>query len=212
MKLSVVQLVAAVVVVMGICLLRESVAHSIHRPLSGPLHSADTDTMVQLVAQHAQSSDNDTDTKLMPDIDTKKNHRDICCLHANILDFYLSNILTTKEKQDKHHPKLPALKEDLARVSRDLKEHGCVSYPFCRFALPTLLCFIPLSLHPFFTFSTFSLCLSLSFSLFIHSLPLPFQPFHSVCLSLSFSLSIRDLKCDVEMVFISVTDFSLSFF
>uniref|UniRef100_A0A8C7QMY5 Interleukin-22 n=1 Tax=Oncorhynchus mykiss TaxID=8022 RepID=A0A8C7QMY5_ONCMY len=125
MKFSTVQLVAAVVVVMSVCLLRESVAHSIHRPLSAPLHSADTDTMVQQVAQHAQSFDTDTDTKLMPDIDTKKNHRDICCLHANILDFYLSNILTTKEKQDKHHPKLPALKEDLARVSRDLKEHGC---------------------------------------------------------------------------------------
>uniref|UniRef100_A0AAZ3NV04 Interleukin-22 n=1 Tax=Oncorhynchus tshawytscha TaxID=74940 RepID=A0AAZ3NV04_ONCTS len=109
MKFSTVQLVAAVVVVMSVCLLRESVAHSIHRPLSAPLHSADTDTMVQQVAQHAQNSDIDTDTKLMPDIDTKKNHRDICCLHANILDFYLSNILTTKEKT----------------ISRDLKEHGC---------------------------------------------------------------------------------------
>lgn len=52
MKFSSVQLVAAVVVVMSVCLLRESVAHSIHRPLSAPLHSADTDTMVQLVAQH----------------------------------------------------------------------------------------------------------------------------------------------------------------
>ncbi|KAL0967255.1 hypothetical protein UPYG_G00249920 [Umbra pygmaea] len=118
---SMVQFVAVVGLMM--CLQWETFAHSIHRPLSAPLHNPDTDEMVQQVARHAQRSDTDTDIKLMPDIDIKKNHRDICCLHANILDFYLSNILVAENQH--MHPKLPALKENLARVSRDLQGHGC---------------------------------------------------------------------------------------
>ncbi|KAJ8008862.1 hypothetical protein DPEC_G00082850 [Dallia pectoralis] len=124
MKWTVDQLRAAALVMMSVCLVRGAGARSIHRALSAPLHNADTDALVQQVARDAQSSDTDTDIKLMPDIDTKKNHRDICCLHANILDFYLSNVLGTKDNIKKH-PKLPQLKEDLARVSRDLQEHGC---------------------------------------------------------------------------------------
>uniref|UniRef100_A0A8C9S545 Uncharacterized protein n=1 Tax=Scleropages formosus TaxID=113540 RepID=A0A8C9S545_SCLFO len=47
----------------------------------------------------------------------------ICCLHANILDFYLGNILQTEEK----FPHLSTVTIDLARISRDLSEKGCVS-------------------------------------------------------------------------------------
>uniref|UniRef100_A0A3P8Y9D6 Interleukin-22 n=1 Tax=Esox lucius TaxID=8010 RepID=A0A3P8Y9D6_ESOLU len=122
MKCTMIKLLTAAVVMVSMCLLRDACALSIHIPLSAPLQNADTDALVQQVARHAQSSDTDTNVKLMPDVDTKKNHRDICCLHANILDFYLSNILIS----DNHkHPKLPELKEHLARVSKDLKDHGC---------------------------------------------------------------------------------------
>uniref|UniRef100_A0A3P8YAV2 Uncharacterized protein n=1 Tax=Esox lucius TaxID=8010 RepID=A0A3P8YAV2_ESOLU len=134
MKCTMIKLLTAAVVMVSMCLLRDACALSIHIPLSAPLQNADTDALVQQVARHAQSSDTDTNVKLMPDVDTKKNHRDICCLHANILDFYLSNILIS----DNHkHPKLPELKEHLARVSKDLKDHGCVSSP-----LGSFICFL----------------------------------------------------------------------
>lgn len=47
----------------------------------------------------------------------------VCCLHANILDFYLGNVLNTEEK----FPDLATVKTDLDRISRDLTAKGCVS-------------------------------------------------------------------------------------
>uniref|UniRef100_A0A3B3QK82 Interleukin-10 n=1 Tax=Paramormyrops kingsleyae TaxID=1676925 RepID=A0A3B3QK82_9TELE len=48
----------------------------------------------------------------------------VCCLHANILDFYLGNVLNTEEK----FPDLATVKTDLDRISRDLTVKGCVSH------------------------------------------------------------------------------------
>lgn len=50
----------------------------------------------------------------------------VCCLHANILDFYLNNILPHHRAEDQH---MQRLRVDLGRISLDLRTHGCVSAP-----------------------------------------------------------------------------------
>ncbi|XP_035257453.1 interleukin-22-like [Anguilla rostrata] len=106
------------------CLWRDAGAGVIKQhPKSAPLRNPHTHQRVRELAQHAQNLDNDTDTRLMP----PANHSDsqtnlyICCLHANILDFYLLNILTTQEV----YPHLASVRAELHRVSRDLERRGC---------------------------------------------------------------------------------------
>uniref|UniRef100_A0A667WRG4 Interleukin 22 n=1 Tax=Myripristis murdjan TaxID=586833 RepID=A0A667WRG4_9TELE len=89
-------------------------ASSIKRPLSEPLHSHETYQAVQEVSRHVSPTTH-THTHT-------HHHLEICCLHANILDFYLNNIL---RHHDNMHPRMHQLKADLARVSSDLQTHGC---------------------------------------------------------------------------------------
>ncbi|KAJ8402432.1 hypothetical protein AAFF_G00369210 [Aldrovandia affinis] len=90
---------------------------------SAPLRNIHTHKHVKVLAEHAQNLDNDTDTRLMPPANHSENQTNlyICCLHANILDFYLWNILTTTEI----YPHLTSVRVNLHRVSRDLKGRGC---------------------------------------------------------------------------------------
>ncbi|CAL8324454.1 unnamed protein product [Lota lota] len=101
--------------------------HSAARPMSDVLHSDDTYQAAHDVSRQAQDLETGDDTsfrlisnkvKVSPD-----HHLDqICCLHANILDYYLLNVL---KNHDSFHPRMPHLKTDLARISQDLSHHGC---------------------------------------------------------------------------------------
>uniref|UniRef100_A0A3Q3DVP4 Uncharacterized protein n=1 Tax=Hippocampus comes TaxID=109280 RepID=A0A3Q3DVP4_HIPCM len=70
------------------------------------------------VVVQAQRSETEEESNVRLNVD----HMTICCLHANILDFYLNNVLNHVGNQ---HPRMHQLHSDLDRASEDLKEHGC---------------------------------------------------------------------------------------
>ncbi|KAK5849413.1 hypothetical protein PBY51_009058 [Eleginops maclovinus] len=97
----------------------------VDRSLSQPLRNSETHKVVQNISQHAQSlqTEDDSSFRLMPRVNTDQDHMKICCLHANILDFYLNNIL--KHRTDHWHPNMTRLKVDMNRISEDLQNQGC---------------------------------------------------------------------------------------
>ncbi|XP_063068003.1 interleukin-22 [Engraulis encrasicolus] len=93
-----------------------------HHRRPKPLDNSVTWNNLMVVAKHAQAKDKDHETRLIPVISEEKlKDNDTCCMNANILDYYLRNVLTT---EGEHHKRLPAVKQDLHRVKRDLENHA----------------------------------------------------------------------------------------
>uniref|UniRef100_A0A8C5FL63 Uncharacterized LOC115542477 n=1 Tax=Gadus morhua TaxID=8049 RepID=A0A8C5FL63_GADMO len=82
------------------------------------------DIILVFQAQNPETRD-ETSLRLISRVSpnqTLDQNAEICCLHANILDFYLLNVL---QSSDSFHPAMPRLKTDLRRISQDLSHHGC---------------------------------------------------------------------------------------
>ncbi|KAG7278576.1 hypothetical protein CRUP_013318 [Coryphaenoides rupestris] len=101
------------------------------RPLSAVLQNQATFDAVDKLSELAQdveaANNNNTSVRLItgkvrfsPDHHLDEN-RQICCLHANILDYYLVNVLHNQS----FYSMMPHLKSNLARISQDLDQQGC---------------------------------------------------------------------------------------
>ncbi|CAL8386615.1 unnamed protein product [Boreogadus saida] len=101
--------------------------HSSARPMSKVLHNPDTYQAAHDISRKAQEPETleETSFRLISRVSpnqTLDQNAEICCLHANILDFYLLNVL---QSSDSFHPAMPRLRTDLRRISQDLSHHGC---------------------------------------------------------------------------------------
>uniref|UniRef100_A0A3Q0S6J3 Interleukin 22 n=1 Tax=Amphilophus citrinellus TaxID=61819 RepID=A0A3Q0S6J3_AMPCI len=97
-------------------------AHPVDRPLSPVLRHPQTYQDVREVSEHANDGEDDTSMRAMPRVNTDDHHLEICCLHANILDYYLTNIL---HHTNDDHTHMHRLKTSLHRISTDLQAQGC---------------------------------------------------------------------------------------
>ncbi|XP_038161147.1 interleukin-22 [Cyprinodon tularosa] len=113
---------AALAVLFLVCWTEQVVSKPVH--LSPPLKDSKMHKDVMEVSHEAQRKEleEDTSIRLMPRVNRTQNHMEICCLHANILNFYLNNIL---HKYSSEHPNMDRLKTNLNRVSEDLQTQGC---------------------------------------------------------------------------------------
>ncbi|XP_062300019.1 interleukin-22 [Scomber scombrus] len=102
----------------------QATAVPVAKSVSGPLQNPETYIAIQNLSQHAQSmqAEEHSNIRLIPRVNASQDQVKICCLHANILDYYLGNIL---HQSDIEHPSMHLLKTNLVRVSEDLKKHGC---------------------------------------------------------------------------------------
>ncbi|TNM91503.1 interleukin-22 [Takifugu flavidus] len=102
----------------------QAAVQHLHRALSPPLVDEGTYVAVEEVAKQAQREQDDPSVRLLPNIKPNQETRDleICCIHANILDFYLNNVLPHHSSNNAHAHRLQT---DLSRISRDLETHGC---------------------------------------------------------------------------------------
>uniref|UniRef100_H3CLX2 Interleukin 22 n=2 Tax=Tetraodon nigroviridis TaxID=99883 RepID=H3CLX2_TETNG len=96
--------------------------HLPHKALSPPLDDEQTHKAVEEVANQAQLEQDDPSVRLMPHPPAGPDNLEICCLHANILDFYLLNVLSHHSTDNQHTRRL---RSDLSRISHDLEAHGC---------------------------------------------------------------------------------------
>ncbi|XP_061663417.1 interleukin-22 [Syngnathoides biaculeatus] len=99
-------------------------AGPVSQPLSKVLRSPATYQAAEEVSLHAQHSETDEESniRLNVPVHSDMDHMSVCCLHANILDFYVNTIFNHLSDQ---YPRLHQLHSDLSRASLDLKEHGC---------------------------------------------------------------------------------------
>uniref|UniRef100_A0A3P9CVG7 Interleukin 22 n=1 Tax=Maylandia zebra TaxID=106582 RepID=A0A3P9CVG7_9CICH len=98
-------------------------AHPVDRPFSPVLRHPQTYRDVGQVSEHVSNDEeDDTSMRVIPRVNTKDHHLEICCLHANILDYYLTNIL---HHTNNDHAQMHRLKTNLHRISTDLQAHGC---------------------------------------------------------------------------------------
>ncbi|CAL8236457.1 unnamed protein product [Arctogadus glacialis] len=101
--------------------------HSSARPMSKVLHNPDAYQAAHDISRKAQrlEAGEESNLRLISRVSpnqTLAQNAEICCLHANILDFYLLNVL---QSSDSFHPAMPRLRTDLRRISQDLSHHGC---------------------------------------------------------------------------------------
>ncbi|XP_062384397.1 interleukin-22 [Sardina pilchardus] len=95
------------------------------RHCSPPLDNSATWNNLMAVAKHAQGQDKSHMTRIIPKMsDNKFKENDTCCVHANILDYYLRNVLTDSLPTEDHHSRMPIVKEELRKVRDDLKTNA----------------------------------------------------------------------------------------
>ncbi|CAG5926688.1 interleukin-22 [Menidia menidia] len=99
-------------------------AHPQRESLSPPLRDPQLHAAVAEVSQEAQRQqlEEDTSLRLIPRPDHRQENLGFCCLQANILDYYLHNILQSGGGRS---PSMLRLHADLQRVSADLQDSGC---------------------------------------------------------------------------------------
>ncbi|XP_037098730.1 uncharacterized protein LOC119116965 isoform X2 [Syngnathus acus] len=102
---------------------RRGEAGPVFRPLSPVLRSPNTYRAAEEVSLHAQRSETEEESNVRLNVPVAdEEHVVVCCLHSNILDFYLKDVF---DGLDDRHPRMHQLHSDLSRAGQDLKEHGC---------------------------------------------------------------------------------------
>ncbi|XP_077399388.1 interleukin-22 [Vanacampus margaritifer] len=114
---------AGVLTLLLIGCVHQGEAGPVHPTRSSVLRNRDTFLAAKEVSLHAQRSETEDESNIRLNVEANaRDHITICCLHANILDFYLNNIFNHVDNQ---HPKMHQLHSDLSKASDDLQRRGC---------------------------------------------------------------------------------------